>query len=260
MLSKTILAASALLSMAAAVPMQQQNKRDTVWTTKVEEEVVTVDVTKTVWLNPGETPPSHHYPGHNHGHQHHHHKVTSHIQTTVTVPAASSAAPVAGSSQPAYSAPSPSSAPAQASSYVAPTSQAPAPTSSVAPAYSSQAPAPPPSSGGGSAGAPSGQTYTGDITHYAVGLGSCGYTNTNSEAVVAIAEGMMAPGNGINPNKNPWCGKMITISYAGKQTQAKIVDTCGGCARGSIDLSPTLFKTVAPNGDGRVHGVKWWFD
>ncbi|KAK0927981.1 hypothetical protein LTR48_002154 [Friedmanniomyces endolithicus] len=105
---------------------------------------------------------------------------------------------------------------------------------------------------------PSGATYTGDITHYDVGEGSCGWTNSDSEAVVAIPHGMM--NNGANPNNNPLCGQMITISYAGATTQAKIVDTCGGCDGAAIDLSPTLFTTVAPSGDGRVHGVEWWFD
>ena len=28
----------------------------------------------------------------------------------------------------------------------------------------------------------------------------------------------------------------------------------------AIDLSPSLFEAVAPNGDGRVHGVEWWFN
>ncbi|EMC97572.1 hypothetical protein BAUCODRAFT_69158, partial [Baudoinia panamericana UAMH 10762] len=100
--------------------------------------------------------------------------------------------------------------------------------------------------------------YTGDITHYDVGLGSCGWTNTDSDAIVAIPHGMM--NNGINPNLNPLCGQYITISFNGTLNQAKIVDTCGGCDGASIDLSPTLFEAVAPSGDGRVHNVNWWFN
>lgn len=36
-----------------------------------------------------------------------------------------------------------------------------------------------------------------------------------------------------------------------------IVDTCGGCKKFDIDVSPSLFKKVAPNGDGRVGGIAW---
>ncbi|KAF1990999.1 hypothetical protein K402DRAFT_312273, partial [Aulographum hederae CBS 113979] len=99
---------------------------------------------------------------------------------------------------------------------------------------------------------------SGDITHYDVGMGSCGWTSTANEAVVAIPHGMM--NNGANPNNNPLCGKSITISYQGKEHTAKIVDTCGGCDGQAIDLSNSLFTAVAPSGDGRVHGVNWWFN
>jgi len=89
-------------------------------------------------------------------------------------------------------------------------------------------------------------------------MGSCGWVSTADEAVVAIPHGMMS--NGINPNNNPLCGKSVTIDYQGAQHQAKIVDTCGGCDGAAIDLSNSLFAAVAPNGDGRVHGINWWFN
>ncbi|KAI7185467.1 hypothetical protein KC343_g23223, partial [Hortaea werneckii] len=103
-----------------------------------------------------------------------------------------------------------------------------------------------------------GSTYTGDITHYSPGLGSCGWTSSSSDNIVAIAHGIMD--NGANPNNNPLCGQTITISYQGSTHQAKVVDTCPGCEDAAIDLSPSLFEAVAPNGDGRVHGVEWWFN
>ncbi len=105
-----------------------------------------------------------------------------------------------------------------------------------------------------------GGTYTGDITHYEVGLGSCGTTNSDSEAVCALSVAMMA--NGANPNSNPKCQKTITLfnPRTGKNTKAKIVDTCQGCAYEDVDLSPSLFTTVAPAGDGRVSGIQWSFD
>ncbi|KAK5684738.1 hypothetical protein LTR17_027096 [Elasticomyces elasticus] len=100
--------------------------------------------------------------------------------------------------------------------------------------------------------------YIGDITHYDVGLGSCGWTNDNDDDVVAIPHGMM--NNGVNPNVNPRCGTYIIIRYLGLNHSAQIVDTCGGCDGASIDLSPTFFTVVAPNGDGRVSGVEWWYN
>lgn len=101
---------------------------------------------------------------------------------------------------------------------------------------------------------------TGDITWYTTGLGSCGITSHDTDAIVALSVPMMK--NGANPNANPLCGKTITIfnptTYT--TTQATVVDTCKACAYGDIDMSPTLFTTVAPAGDGRVHGIKWSFN
>ncbi|KAF1814534.1 hypothetical protein P152DRAFT_370653, partial [Eremomyces bilateralis CBS 781.70] len=100
--------------------------------------------------------------------------------------------------------------------------------------------------------------YTGEITYYDPGMGSCGESHSSDEMIAAVAFGVMK--NGANPNANPLCGKTITISYKGKQTKAKVVDTCPGCTGADLDLSPSLFKAVAPSGDGRVAGVEWWFD
>ena len=99
--------------------------------------------------------------------------------------------------------------------------------------------------------------YKGDITHYEVGLGSCGWTNNDSDWVVAMPHAMM--NNPANPNDNPLCGKFITLAYAGKTHRAWIVDTCEGCDGQSLDLSPSLFAAVAPSGNGRVQSVDWWF-
>ena len=103
-------------------------------------------------------------------------------------------------------------------------------------------------------------TFTGDITHYAVGLGSCGVTNTDSQPIVALSVAKMA--NGPNPNNNPKCGKTITIHNPNTGTNhvGTIEDTCQACALNDLDLSPSLFKAVAPNGDGRVHGIQWHFN
>lgn len=131
------------------------------------------------------------------------------------------------------------------SAYVAPT------TSTTTPAAVATPPAV-------SYGSGSGTTYTGDITYYTPGVGSCGWTNTSSDSIVAISVSLMDTKSNGNPNTNPWCGTKIMISYNGVETPATIVDTCMGCEiEGSLDLTESLFKAVAPNGDGRVHGVSW---
>ncbi|KAK5688907.1 hypothetical protein LTS10_000886 [Elasticomyces elasticus] len=279
MFSKIMLIAPAALSLVAAVPL---NKRDVVWVTETDVAVVTVPVTTTLWVNPGESVPTSSASVSHYGHHRSH--VTSTVQSTVTIASSSvenSAEASSTTSTSVYVAPTTTStseyvAPTTlTSSYVAPTTTSTSeyvapttPTSTwVAPETTSEAPAP--SSYATSStttveAAASGTTssdgahYTGDITYYAPGLGSCGWVNTEDEAIVAIPHGMME--NGINPNLNPLCGQYITISYAGATHKAKIVDTCGGCDGQAIDLTQTLFDAVAPSGDGRVHGVEWWFN
>ncbi|KAL8692868.1 MAG: hypothetical protein Q9218_002191 [Villophora microphyllina] len=99
--------------------------------------------------------------------------------------------------------------------------------------------------------------YSGDMTYYTPGLGSCGIVSNPQEMVVALSIPMM--GNGANPNANPKCGSYIGIWNPVTKTkhEAKIVDTCFACHYTDIDVSPALFKAVAPNGDGRVHGIDW---
>jgi hypothetical protein len=133
------------------------------------------------------------------------------------------------------------------SAYVAPTTSA-----AAAPAYTA------PSSGGSSGGSSSGGDHSGDGTYYDVGLGSCGLTSSAGEAVVAIGHGFMDKTNPGNPNANPMCGKKIKLTYEGNVKYATIVDTCAGCAGADdVDMSTSLFKALAPNGNGRIFGVEW---
>ena len=95
------------------------------------------------------------------------------------------------------------------------------------------------------------------MTYYDVGMGSCGWTSTPSEAIVAIPVSQM--NNPANPNANPLCGKMVNIHYGGKTKSAKIVDTCMGCKSGDLDMSTSLFSFFAPMSEGRVGGMTWSF-
>ncbi|KAI1745103.1 RlpA-like double-psi beta-barrel-protein domain-containing protein-containing protein [Xylaria scruposa] len=93
------------------------------------------------------------------------------------------------------------------------------------------------------------ESYTGDITYYQPGLGACGETNSDSDAVVAMSPAQYT-GN---------CGKSITITKDGKTAKAKVVDKCPSCASGSIDVSSTVFQSLADLSVGRTT-VTWSFD
>ncbi|KAI0107225.1 RlpA-like double-psi beta-barrel-protein domain-containing protein-containing protein [Nemania sp. FL0031] len=92
-------------------------------------------------------------------------------------------------------------------------------------------------------------SFTGDITYYQPGLGACGQTNSDSEAVVALSPSQY-DGN---------CGKSITITKDGKTATAKVVDKCPSCASGAIDVSSTVFQSLADLSVGRTT-VSWSFD
>ncbi|KAI8061188.1 RlpA-like double-psi beta-barrel-protein domain-containing protein-containing protein [Gongronella butleri] len=94
-----------------------------------------------------------------------------------------------------------------------------------------------------------GAESSGKATYYNTGLGSCGKTNTDTQLVVALSASDM---------KKSYCGKKIKVMYHGKSVLATVVDTCPGCASGSIDLSPAAFKALGNLAAG-VLAVKWDF-
>lgn len=97
--------------------------------------------------------------------------------------------------------------------------------------------------------------YTGDMTYFAPGLGSCGATSTDTDMIVAISAARMNSGG--NPSNNPLCFKHITITNSqGVSQDATIVDTCPGCAEDAIDVSQAVFEALAPLDEGRVQ-VQW---
>jgi len=251
MKTAAIFALSALTGLVAAVPV---GKRDVVWVTKTQEFIETVVSTTTVWLNPGETAPftttdgGQFYQGPTHSPKHKKPKTKTTAEATVAAPS-TYVAPSPSTPSSTYVAPT-STYVAPTSTYVAPTSTAAAytPTTSAAPAATEAS-----SSSSGSSSGGSGNDYTGELTYYAPGLGACGWTNSDSEDIVALAAGMM----GEQSNGNPWCGKMITITYNGVSHTAKIVDKCPGCSGASLDLSSTLFAKFAPLGDGRLYDATW---
>lgn len=91
-------------------------------------------------------------------------------------------------------------------------------------------------------------SYSGQMTYFYPGLGACGETNNNNDAVAAVSPAVYASGGG--------CNKMATIHYNGKTTTARVVDLCPSCATGNIDVSPTVFQALSPLDAGRID-VTW---
>lgn len=276
MLFSNAFAAGALLTVASAIPLSVHHnvhehlhaKRDIEWVTTDIIEYKTEYITTTMFGAHPATQSADEFPnGLRHAHTAHR-QLTHYVDHTVTVQ------PVPMTTQgfesmltsaitSAQATPTEkiagSSSPAETVATTKPAVVSPAATTSAAPtrAQTTSAPAAPSATGGST---PSGAKYTGDITYYTPGLGSCGVTNTESDHIVALAIGMMQAGYSGNPNLNPLCGRSITISSGGKTATATITDTCPGCSDGSLDLTPSLFEVFDPLSVGRVSGVEWWFN
>lgn len=99
--------------------------------------------------------------------------------------------------------------------------------------------------------------YSGDLTYYTLGLGSCG-TDDSGEDMSANIVAMSSATMGAQSNGNPMCGKTIKIynSANGKTATGTVMDKCPGCDAGSIDVSQKLFEELADLADGRVE-ISW---
>ncbi|KAF1805025.1 RlpA-like double-psi beta-barrel-protein domain-containing protein-containing protein, partial [Mucor lusitanicus] len=99
--------------------------------------------------------------------------------------------------------------------------------------------------------------FSGSGTYYEVGSGSCGERDTDSDLVVAVNKAQMD--NGSNPNVNPKCDKMVSITGDNGSVTARVVDTCPACANGALDMSPTTFKRVCGDLAEGVCNISWKF-
>ncbi|KAG4219979.1 hypothetical protein PC116_g31542 [Phytophthora cactorum] len=91
--------------------------------------------------------------------------------------------------------------------------------------------------------------FEGDLTYYTPGLGSCGETNSETDAVVALSPSQFTT----DPQA---CGKKIQIHLGNATTMATVADKCPACSPGSIDVSPTVFQALAPLTIGRAQ-IEW---
>jgi hypothetical protein len=82
--------------------------------------------------------------------------------------------------------------------------------------------------------------------------GSCGFGFSDSEFIAALSGDMM-PGY-----KAPNCNRMARVEYKGKSVTVKIVDTCPGCEKTSLNLSPVVFQALEHPDVGLID-IKWDF-
>ncbi|KAL2865729.1 RlpA-like double-psi beta-barrel domain-containing protein [Aspergillus lucknowensis] len=106
-----------------------------------------------------------------------------------------------------------------------------------------------------------GGPYTGDLTYYDPGLGSCGITSTASEKICAVSHAVFdAALTSGNPNENPLCGLKLRIRRGEKSVDVTVVDRCPGCNVNDLDVSSTVFEELGDLAEGRVL-VDWaWLD
>ncbi|EPS98413.1 hypothetical protein FOMPIDRAFT_144446 [Fomitopsis schrenkii] len=96
-------------------------------------------------------------------------------------------------------------------------------------------------------------TYTGRGTWYDVGLGACGYTDVDTDYIVAISTDIYASGS--------HCDEYIRITNTANDVVAygKTRDKCMGCASSAIDLSSSLFEALGADLGEGVLTVSWYF-
>ncbi|PMD61970.1 uncharacterized protein K444DRAFT_586751 [Hyaloscypha bicolor E] len=111
--------------------------------------------------------------------------------------------------------------------------------------------------------------FTGDLTFYSPGpgYGSCGYQNTSTESICAVSHLIFdAASTSSNSNNNPLCGKMIRITRydatvgGNRSVDVEVVDRCVGCKATDLDLSLSMFTSLAEESQGRVVGSWAWLN
>lgn len=105
----------------------------------------------------------------------------------------------------------------------------------------------------------SGEKMSGQATYYTPGLGACGKTSGDSDKIAALNKDQFYDGDS-KSNGNGNCGRKAKVTRGGKSVTVTIVDSCPGCKKGDLDLSPSAFKELADESEGRVE-INWqWAD
>ncbi|KAI0786876.1 riboflavin aldehyde-forming enzyme [Abortiporus biennis] len=90
-------------------------------------------------------------------------------------------------------------------------------------------------------------------TWFDVGLGACGKTNVNSDAIVAIPASVYSGGS--------HCDQTVSIknNANGKSTTATVRDECPSCGSNDLDMSPSVFSSLGDLNAG-VLDITWDFN
>ncbi|KAL4940041.1 RlpA-like double-psi beta-barrel-protein domain-containing protein-containing protein [Aspergillus oleicola] len=106
-----------------------------------------------------------------------------------------------------------------------------------------------------------GGPYTGDLTYYDPGLGSCGISSSSSEKICAVSHTLFdAALTSGNPNENPLCGLKLRIRRGESSVDVTVVDRCPGCEVDDLDVSSSVFEELGDLAEGRVT-VQWaWLE
>ncbi|KZT70527.1 hypothetical protein DAEQUDRAFT_725462 [Daedalea quercina L-15889] len=96
-------------------------------------------------------------------------------------------------------------------------------------------------------------THTGRGTYYEVGLGACGYTDVDTDYIVAISHDIYGSGGN--------CNQYIYIENTanGEVAYGRTRDECMGCSATAIDMSPSLFEALGADLSEGVITVSWHF-
>lgn len=98
-----------------------------------------------------------------------------------------------------------------------------------------------------------GELQRGDGTFYtfADGTGACLYDKTSDVHIAAL--------NVVDWAGSAWCGACADVTGpSGNTVRVRIVDECGNCAKGQLDLHPDAFALLAPKEQGRI-AITWSF-
>ncbi len=98
-----------------------------------------------------------------------------------------------------------------------------------------------------------GMQHSGDGTFYtfADGTGACGYDKTSDVHIAAL--------NAPDWANSAWCGACVDVTGpSGSMVRVRIVDECGDCAPGQLDMHPDAFAELAPKTEGRIP-ITWTF-
>ncbi|TFY71068.1 hypothetical protein EVG20_g1925 [Dentipellis fragilis] len=98
-------------------------------------------------------------------------------------------------------------------------------------------------------------THSGRATWFTPGLGNCGYTDNESDPVIAVSKSFYDQNGGGNCNQ--WI--QIKNTANGKTAYGHVRDSCPGCGEYDLDLSPSVFKQLGSLDTG-VLPISWHFE